>query len=110
MRLEQHAACAGVGRSGAVGFAGAGAANLQDANVGDIADSAAPRLLLLDFGVCFANHAVGADVHRAVGMELVADGTFGAEGEHGGTFVAQAIRVLEAAEFAPIAVELAGHA
>ena len=105
--LLQHAhGCDGLGGQALAGELLEG----EDADVGEGAGAAAPRLLAGNLAVDRADEVVGSLVEPSGGVELIADRAFGVECQHLEALELQSLFVLIGLEVAPGGVELAGHA
>ena len=82
----------------------------ENGNFRETACITAPRFFLFDFGVCGSDQLISCLIQFAVRVHLIADAALGIIGKHGGAFITERVRVLESTEFAPRAVEFAGHA
>ena len=112
--FQEHPHCARIGIGidfllGLVHETGVGLAG-EEGDVGYRLHIVQPFLLFLQLLIGGPNQLVGGHVHLALGMHLVADGAFRPVGGSQAHLVAQGVGMLEAAELAPGAVELAGHA
>ena len=102
---HHHRPGSGIGYLFAVPFFG-----VEQADIGEWGGPGTPGFFLFHLCVNGADQVIGGGADFAVGLKLVADGAFGAQGQHLEALKLQRGGVLEGVKISPGGVKLAGHA